>query len=61
MNRGYTVEEAARVLGIPTERVWDLVARGVFSGARGEDGTWRVHLGGATAEGTASPSPAPDG
>ena len=43
---GYTVEEAARILGIPTERVWDLVARGIFSGARGEDGTWRVHLGG---------------
>ena len=43
---GYTVEEAARVLGIPTERVWDLVARGVFSGASGEDGTWRVHHGG---------------
>lgn len=50
MNRGYTVEEAARVLGLPTERVWDLVARGVFSGARGEDGTWRVNLGGTPSE-----------
>lgn len=57
MNRGYTVDDAARVLGIPTERVWDLVARGVLTGARGDDGTWRVQLGDRAAEGeTPQPS-----
>ncbi|MEO8510877.1 MAG: hypothetical protein ABI534_06495 [Chloroflexota bacterium] len=61
MIRGYSVEEAARVLGIPIERVWDLVARGVFSGARGEDGAWRVNLGGSTTEGADTQPPAPDG
>lgn len=30
---GYSVSEAASVLGVPIERVWELLARGVLSGA----------------------------
>ncbi len=41
---GYSVTEAASVLGVPTERVWELLARGVLSGtADGETGM-RVFL-----------------
>ncbi|MGH7317704.1 MAG: hypothetical protein ACREJS_15760, partial [Candidatus Rokuibacteriota bacterium] len=41
---GYSVTEAASVLGVPTERVWELLARGVLSGApEGETGM-RVFL-----------------
>ena len=41
---GYSVTEAASVLGVPTERVWELLARGVLSGApEGEIGM-RVYL-----------------
>ena len=41
---GYSVTEAASVLGVPTERVWELLARGVLSGApEGETGM-RVYL-----------------
>lgn len=29
---GYTINEAASVLGVPTERVWELLARGVLAG-----------------------------
>ena len=29
---GYSVTEAASVLGVPTERVWELLARGILSG-----------------------------
>jgi hypothetical protein len=41
---GYSVTEAASVLGVPTERVWELLARGVLSGSpEGETGM-RVFL-----------------
>ncbi|MEA2652314.1 MAG: hypothetical protein QOI85_2035 [Chloroflexota bacterium] len=41
---GYSVTEAASVLGVPTERVWELLARGILSGvADGETGM-RVFL-----------------
>jgi hypothetical protein len=41
---GYSVTEAASILGVPTERVWELLARGVLSGApEGETGM-RVFL-----------------
>jgi hypothetical protein len=41
---GYSVTEAASVLGVPTERVWELLARGVLVGkAEGESGM-RVFL-----------------
>jgi len=48
---GYSVTEAASVLGVPTERIWELLARGVLSGApEGETGM-RVFL---------QPRPAPN-
>src|ERR671914_2733112 len=31
MIEGYTVKEAANVLGVPSERVWELIARGILS------------------------------
>ena len=41
---GYSITEAASVLGVPTERVWELLARGVLAGApEGETGM-RVFL-----------------
>src|SRR5918996_751563 len=41
---GYSVTEAASVLGVPTERVWELLARGILSGSpEGETGM-RVFL-----------------
>jgi hypothetical protein len=41
---GYSVTEAASVLGVPTERVWELLARGVLAGTpEGETGM-RVFL-----------------
>ncbi|HEX3218448.1 MAG TPA: hypothetical protein VHU77_00225 [Candidatus Limnocylindria bacterium] len=41
---GYSVKDAALVLGIPERRVWELIARGVLSSAReGPDGM-RVYL-----------------
>ncbi len=41
---GYSVTEAASVLGVPTERVWELLARGVLAGEpEGETGM-RVFL-----------------
>jgi hypothetical protein len=49
---GYSVTEAASVLGVPTERVWELLARGVLSGEpEGETGM-RVYL-----QPRAAPSP----
>jgi excisionase family DNA binding protein len=30
---GYSIKEAATVLGVPKRRVWELIARGVLSGA----------------------------
>jgi len=41
---GYSVTEAASVLGVPTERVWELLARGVLSGAPEGDTGMRVFL-----------------
>ena len=41
---GYSVKDAALVLGIPERRVWELIARGVLSSSReGPDGM-RVFL-----------------
>jgi len=41
---GYTVEEAASVLGVPRERVWELLARGVIAGSTDLGGAMRVRL-----------------
>jgi hypothetical protein len=41
---GYSVTEAASVLGVPTERVWELLARGVLSGAPDGETGMRVFL-----------------
>ena len=41
---GYSVEEAAQVLGIPESRVWELIARGVLSGASEGRADMRVFL-----------------
>lgn len=41
---GYSVTEAASVLGVPTERVWELLARGVLSGAPEGQTGMRVFL-----------------
>src|SRR5918992_2665975 len=44
MMNGFSVTEAASVLGVPTERVWELLARGVLVGEpEGETGM-RVFL-----------------
>src|SRR5919112_1549132 len=54
MMDGYSVTEAASVLGVPTERVWELLARGILSGApEGETGM-RVFL-----QPRPAPAPAP--
>ncbi|MCA1587404.1 MAG: helix-turn-helix domain-containing protein [Chloroflexi bacterium] len=49
---GYTVEEAASVLGVPRERVWELLARGILSGSADLGGGMRVRL-----KSDASPAP----
>jgi hypothetical protein len=41
---GYSVTEAASVLGVPTERVWELLARGVLSGEPEGESGMRVFL-----------------
>lgn len=41
---GYSVTEAASILGVPTERVWELLARGVLSGAAEGETGMRVYL-----------------
>ncbi|HYI67419.1 MAG TPA: hypothetical protein VEW95_10880 [Candidatus Limnocylindrales bacterium] len=41
---GYSVTEAASVLGVPTERVWELLARGVLSGTPDGETGMRVFL-----------------
>ncbi|HEX2194254.1 MAG TPA: hypothetical protein VHK63_04760 [Candidatus Limnocylindria bacterium] len=41
---GYTVEQAAEVLGIPQARVWELIARGVLFGAAEGSTDVRVFL-----------------
>jgi hypothetical protein len=52
---GYTVEEAASVLGVPRERVWELLARGIIAGSTDLGGAMRVRL---KAEPAAAQSPA---
>ena len=41
---GYSVTEAASVLGVPTERVWELLARGVLVGEPEGEAGMRVFL-----------------
>jgi hypothetical protein len=41
---GYSVTEAASILGVPTERVWELLARGVLAGAAEGETGMRVYL-----------------
>jgi hypothetical protein len=41
---GYSVTEAASVLGVPTERVWELLARGVLAGEPEGESGMRVFL-----------------
>ena len=41
---GYSVTEAASVLGVPTERVWELLARGVLAGRPDGETGMRVFL-----------------
>jgi len=52
---GYSVNEAATVLGIPEGRVWELLARGVLAGSSEVGGDMRVFLRGTTAPEPASP------
>jgi hypothetical protein len=57
---GYSVTEAASVLGVPTERVWELLARGVLSGEpEGETGM-RVFLQPRPAPAPAAPTDDPN-
>ena len=54
---GYSVTEAASVLGVPTERVWELLARGVLAGTpEGETGM-RVYLQPRPAPAAPDPTP----
>jgi hypothetical protein len=48
---GYSVTEAASILGVPTERVWELLARGVLAGTPEGESGMRVFL---------QPRPAPE-
>jgi hypothetical protein len=57
---GYSVEEAAEVLGIPQGRVWELIARGVLAGASEGGASMRVYLRG-TGPATVSASPEAEG
>jgi excisionase family DNA binding protein len=41
---GYTIEEAASVLGVPRERVWELIARGIITATTDLGGAMRVRL-----------------
>jgi len=41
---GYSVKEAASILGIPKQRVWELIARGVLAGQSEVSGAMRVFL-----------------
>ena len=43
---GYSVTEAASILGVPTEKVWELIARGVLAGAQDGERGMRVFLQG---------------
>jgi excisionase family DNA binding protein len=47
---GYTIKEAASVLGVPKGRVWELVARGILAGTPVDGGGMRVYLQGRPSE-----------
>ena len=47
---GYSVDEAASVLGVPKGRVWELLARGVLAGTPEDGGGMRVYLQGRPME-----------
>ena len=55
---GYTVPEAASVLGVPEGRVWELLARGVISGTP-EGDSMRVHLRARSEPPVAAQQPGP--
>jgi hypothetical protein len=44
---GYSIDEAATILGVPTGRVWELLARGVLAGTQEDGGGMRVFLRGS--------------
>lgn len=52
---GYSVDEAAAVLGVPQARVWELLARGILAGAE-RAGDMRVYLRQETSR---APAPGP--
>jgi len=54
---GYSVTEAASVLGVPTERVWELLARGVLAGTPEGEAGMRVFLQPRPAPRPPEPSP----
>ncbi len=58
---GYSVSEAASVLGVPIERVWELLARGILSGAPEGDTGMRVFLQPRPAPQATAEPPAPRG
>jgi len=58
---GYSVNEAAAVLGIPEGRVWELLARGVLAGSTEVGGDMRVILRGSAVPEAVTPAPAPNG
>jgi hypothetical protein len=58
---GYSVNEAAAVLGIPEGRVWELLARGVLAGSTEVGGDMRVILRGSDVPEVVPPTPAPNG
>ena len=58
---GYSVNEAAAVLGIPEGRVWELLARGVLAGSTEVGGDMRVILRGSAVPEAATPAPAANG
>ena len=45
MAEGYTIAEAAELLGVPQRRVLQLIERGVLRAGLDERQRWRVHLG----------------
>ncbi|TMB52420.1 MAG: hypothetical protein E6J50_02145 [Chloroflexi bacterium] len=50
MIEGYSVDEAASVLGVPKGRVWELLARGILAGTPEDGGGMRVYLQGRPME-----------
>jgi hypothetical protein len=54
---GYSVTEAASILGVPTERVWELLARGVLAGAAEGETGMRVYLQPRPAPAMTGPNP----